>query len=155
MEIYVDLGRCICCHSCEVACEREHGETNISVGTVRDRASVPVSCHHCEVAPCALVCPSGALSQEASSSVVFDRQKCTSCGLCIIACPFGAVYTDSTSTVRKCDLCPDRKVPACVLTCPTEALIFGDQEAAARELRRRAAMKIAQSYAASVGRERT
>ena len=153
MEIYVDLGRCICCHSCEVACERVHGETKISVGTVRDRASVPVSCRHCEIAPCAFVCPSGALSQEASS-VVFDGQKCTNCGLCIIACPFGAVYTDSTSTIQKCDLCPNRKVPACVLTCPTEALIFGDREEATKELRRRAVMKIAQSYAASVGREK-
>jgi Fe-S-cluster-containing hydrogenase component 2 len=154
LEIYVDLGRCICCHACEVACEREHGEPKISVEAVRDRASVPVSCHHCEVAPCALVCPSGALAQGASS-VSFEAEKCTSCGLCIIACPFGAIYMDSTSTVQKCDLCPEREVPACILTCPTEAMIFGDHEDATKELRRRAAMKIAQSYAAAVGRERT
>lgn len=153
MEIYVDLARCICCHACEVACEREHGEPKISVEAVRDRASVPVSCHHCEVAPCALVCPSGALAQGASS-VSFEAEKCTTCGLCIIACPFGAIDMDSTSTVQKCDLCPEREVPACILTCPTEALIFAGHDDATKELRRRAARRIAQSYAAAVGRER-
>jgi Fe-S-cluster-containing hydrogenase component 2 len=152
LEIYVDLGRCICCHACEVACEREHGEAKISVGSVRDRASVPVSCHQCEVAPCALVCPSGALSM--GETVSFDGSKCTRCGLCLLACPFGAIDADLTSMVQKCDLCPEREVPACVLTCPTEALIFGYREDATRELRRRAAKRIAQSYAAAVGRER-
>ena len=56
--------------------------------------------------------------------------------------------------VQKCDLCPDWEVPPCVLTCPTEALIFGDRDLATVELRRRAASRIAQSYASAVGRER-
>jgi len=153
LEIYVDLGRCIGCHACEVACEREHGEPKISVGLVRERASVPVSCHQCEVAPCALVCPSGALFI-GEASVSLDGSKCTRCGLCLLACPFGAIDVDITSMIQKCDLCPEREVPACVLTCPTEALIFGFREEAAKELRRRAAKRIAQSYAAAVGRER-
>ena len=153
MEIYVDLERCIFCHACEVACEREHGESRISVEAVKDRASVPVSCHHCEVAPCAIVCPTGALYQE-GSQVAFDEGLCTRCGLCRLACPFGAVEADPVSMVQKCDLCPEWEVPPCVLTCPTEALIFGDRDLATVEMRRRAASRIAQSYAAAVGRER-
>ena len=153
MEIYVDMERCIFCHACEVACEREHGESRISVEAVKDRASVPVSCHHCEVAPCAIVCPTGALRQE-GGEVAFDEGLCTRCGLCRLACPFGAAEADPVSMVQKCDLCPEWEVPPCVLTCPTEALIFGDRDLATVELRRRAASRIAQSYAAAVGRER-
>jgi len=153
LEIYVDLERCIFCRACEVACEREHGESRISVEAVKDRASVPVSCHHCEVAPCAMVCPTGALSQE-GGEVAFDVGLCTRCGLCVIACPFGAAEFDPVSMVQKCDLCPDWDVPPCVLTCPTEALIFGDRDLATVEMRRRAASRIAQSYASAVGRER-
>jgi len=153
LEIYVDLERCIFCHACEVACEREHGESRISVEAVKDRASVPVSCHHCEVAPCAIVCPTGALRQE-GGEVAFDEGLCTRCGLCRLACPFGAAEFDPASMVQKCDLCPEWEVPPCVLTCPTEALIFGDRDLATVEIRRRAASRIAQSYAAAVGRER-
>jgi formate dehydrogenase iron-sulfur subunit len=153
LEIYVDRERCIFCRACEVACERVHGEARITVEAVKDRASVPVACHHCEAAPCALVCPSGALTQE-EAEVGFEAGKCTRCGLCVVACPFGAVDLDPASMVPQCDLCPEREVPPCVLTCPTEALIFGDRFEATEELRRRAASRIAQSYAASVGRDR-
>lgn len=152
MEIYVDLERCIFCRACEVACERVHGEARIKVEAVKDRACVPVACHQCDAAPCAIVCPSGALVQ-GSSAVVFDTEECTRCGLCVVACPFGAVYLDTTSAVARCDLCPGREYPTCVLTCPTEALFFGDRSGATEELRRRAARKIAQSYAAGVGRD--
>lgn len=153
MEIYADLERCIFCHACVVTCERVHGEARISVEAVRDRASVPVSCHHCETAPCATICPAGAIVQEASI-VAFDAGKCTRCGLCVIACPFGAVDLDTTFMVQRCDPCHDREVPACVITCPTEALILGDRFDETEEMRRKAALRIAQSHAASVGRER-
>jgi formate dehydrogenase iron-sulfur subunit len=151
LEIYADSDRCILCHACVVACERVHGEARISVEAVRDRACVPVACHQCDAAPCAIVCPSGALAQEAST-VAFDAEKCTRCGLCIIACPLGAVDLDTVSMIQRCDLCPDREVPVCVLTCPTEALILGDRFEETKEMRRRAALRIAQSHA--VGRER-
>ena len=86
--------------------------------------------------------------------MAFDAGKCTRCGLCLLACPFGAIDLDLTSMVQKCDLCPEREVPACVLTCPTEALIFGYREEAVKELRKKAAKRIAQSYSAAVGRDR-
>ena len=153
MEVYVDIDRCIYCHACEVACERVHGEARISVGAVEERASVPLFCHQCDVAPCVLACPAGALVQ-GEAAVSFEAEKCTRCGLCAISCPFGAVYIGETALLQKCDLCSEREVPACVLTCPTEALIWGDGEDGAKRLRRRAAGRMAQSCAEAIGRGR-
>ena len=153
MDLYVDIDRCIYCHACEVACERVHGESRISVEAVRDRACVPVLCHHCDPAPCAAVCSAGALTQ-GESSVIFEAEECTRCGLCTIACPFGAAYLGEADGLQKCDLCPEMEVPACVLTCPAEALVWGDGEERAGMVRRRAAGRVAQYYAESSGRDR-
>jgi len=153
LDLYVDIDRCIYCHACEVACERVHGESRISVGGVEHRASVPVLCHHCDPAPCSAVCPEGGLVQ-GESAVTFEAEKCTGCGLCTIACPFGAAYLGEAGGIQKCDLCPEMEVPACVLTCPAEALVWGDGEERAGMVRRRAAGRVAQSYADAAGRDR-
>ncbi|MHC1631538.1 MAG: 4Fe-4S dicluster domain-containing protein [Methanotrichaceae archaeon] len=148
--VYVDLNRCIACHACEVACENEHGVSNIFVKVVEDLVSVPVSCRQCENATCVMTCYTDALHFGKDGSVAFDSEKCTGCGLCVLACPFGAVLL-GPSLVHKCNLCPGREVPACVATCPTEALIFGDQEIITGVARMRAAQKMAQAVIASRG----
>ena len=38
----------------------------------------------------------------------------------------------------KCDLCPDRKVPACVEACPTGAIVFASGDEFAQQSRVRA-----------------
>ena len=58
------------------------------------------------------------------------RAKCTGCKACIAACPYGARYVHPDGFVDKCTFCLHRvsagKAPACVETCPTRALTFGD-----------------------------
>jgi formate dehydrogenase iron-sulfur subunit len=120
MAVYVDINRCIGCRSCEVACQRVHGGSgHVRVSFVEGLASVPIFCHHCEEAFCAAACFSGALHKEGDRTA-FDVDKCTGCGLCALACPFGVVWTEKIA--HKCDLCWGRTEPACVATCPANAL---------------------------------
>lgn len=45
-----------------------------------------------------------------------------------MACPFGAVRPLASFKVAvKCDACTEMVEPACVASCPTGALLFGDE----------------------------
>ncbi|MCX8206380.1 MAG: 4Fe-4S binding protein [Methanothrix sp.] len=134
-KIYLDPERCIGCRACELACEREHGHPRISVGTVSDLAAVPLYCHQCDVAPCVAICYTGSLRQD-GDMVKFDSDLCTLCGLCLVACPFGAIELDSK--IQRCDLCGSG-TPVCVMTCPAEALVLEDLDTVTRSTRGRAA----------------
>jgi formate dehydrogenase iron-sulfur subunit len=144
--IYADLNRCIDCRACEVACQREHNDlSNMSVVLVEDRFAVPLSCRHCEKAPCVTACYAEALISAEDGTISFDAAKCTGCGLCLFACPFGVVGFDwSGKVIHKCDLCAERlaegKSPTCVITCPTQALSYGEYEAFTQEAKRKAAL---------------
>ncbi len=89
-------------------------------------------CMHCDDAGCMKICPApGALYRTAEGAVAFDRDKCIGCKLCVNACPFDVPRYDAENKVTKCHLCFDRigaaMQPACVKTCPTGALKFGDR----------------------------
>jgi len=132
--IYMDLARCTHCRACEVACEREHaGHSNIFVQLVDERLSIPINCRHCGDSPCIHVCPTHALHRETDEVVTIAPMLCIGCGLCVLACPFGAIWPDAVDKVsRKCDLClhrlRDGLDPACVATCSARALSFGEMD---------------------------
>ncbi|MDO2182612.1 hypothetical protein Q2446_27870, partial [Escherichia coli] len=53
---------CIGCHTCEAACSethRQHGLQSMPRPRVmlNEKEPAPQLCHHCEDAPCAVVCP--------------------------------------------------------------------------------------------------
>ena len=90
-------------------------------------------CMHCDDAGCMKICPApGALYRTEEGAVAFDRDKCVACKLCVNACPFDVPRYDAEGKVTKCHLCFDRigagMQPACVKTCPTGALRFGDRD---------------------------
>jgi formate dehydrogenase iron-sulfur subunit len=130
--IYMDLSRCIYCRSCEVACEREHGgRSNMFVQLLDERYAIPLNCRQCENSPCVTVCPTHAIHRENDEIVTIATMQCIGCNLCALACPFGAIWFDKNNkVVRKCDLCIHRleqnQPPACVATCSSRALLFGE-----------------------------
>ena len=137
-QIFVDLERCMGCHSCELACGTAHTDSGdlvsalqrgekppVSVSLVRRGAlNFPLRCHHCEDAPCIKGCMSGALYREESGAVICDREKCVGCWMCVMTCPYGSVTEGYDGKAVKCDLCQGKDQPACVEACPTKALTF-------------------------------
>lgn len=145
----VDVRRCFGCHGCEVACKAENDvplghymrqtiyHDHQTMGDHRNgggglaRIMVPIACQHCEDAPCIKACPCGALHKAAGGSVQVDYDACSGHGACKEACPYGAIYIDPVANQAvKCHNCTHRvevgMEPACVSTCPSEALYFGD-----------------------------
>jgi len=98
----------------------------------------PRSCLHCETPACVTVCPTGAsYKRENDGIVLVNPDTCIGCKLCSWACPYGArEYDMGDRVMKKCTLCVDRiydetieeerRVPACVSTCPAGARHFGD-----------------------------
>lgn len=147
--VIADSKRCIGCRTCEVACVLAHGDGNtasLSASHFAPRLTVvkglnvstTIQCRHCEDAPCANVCPNGAIVH-AHDSIQVLQEKCIGCKTCVVACPYGAMTVISKPVVRishhqmmgsgtkaeahKCDLCQGHDAgPACIQVCPTKAL---------------------------------
>ena len=130
--ILTDPEKCIGCRTCEVACMMSHqSSATPEAFTSRIRVgkggtfTTAVGCHQCEDAPCANVCPTGAIHRAAGAWLV-EQARCIGCKSCMVACPFGAmqvrVVGDRVQAL-KCDLCMHCEGgPACVEACPTHAL---------------------------------
>ena len=129
-----DPALCTGCRVCEAICSFvKEGEFNPVksrvkvVMTVENqiRHSVRVSCLQCEEAFCKVICPVGAISENAGGVKIVVDEKCIGCRLCEIACPVGAIIVDSESgTALKCDMCTGLEEPQCVEYCYTEALKY-------------------------------
>src|SRR4030042_1560220 len=94
-----------------------------------------LQCMHCEHPACAEACLVGALRKTEDGPVIYDDRRCIGCRYCMVACPFSIPcfeWDKPTPWIRKCVFCADRLSagwePACVKTCPTGALRFGERE---------------------------
>lgn len=89
-----DYIKCSGCRRCKIACSLRHEEriwpeaSRIRVFMLFPGLEVPHFCTQCEDAPYVDSCPVDALEVDIDmKSIVVDREKCTSCGNCIDACP--------------------------------------------------------------------
>jgi len=91
-------------------------------------------CLHCEDPGCLRACPApGAIVQYSNGIVDFQQDQCIGCGYCQSGCPFNIPrYSIKDDKAYKCTLCSDRVAvglePACIKSCPTQALSFGSKE---------------------------
>jgi formate dehydrogenase iron-sulfur subunit len=92
------------------------------------------ACLHCEEPGCLYACPApGAIVQYDNGIVDFNQEHCIGCQYCVSGCPFDIPrFNSATRKVYKCNMCIDRVEaglePACVKTCPTNAIAWGSKE---------------------------
>ena len=140
----IDNRSCIGCHACSTACKSEN---DVPLGVYRtwvkytetgawpdpQRHFQVTRCNHCANPPCTRICPTAAMRQRDDGIVEFDSDVCIGCKACLQACPYDAIYIDPESkTAAKCHFCAHRTdrglEPACVVVCPTHAIIAGDMD---------------------------
>lgn len=163
-ELFVRLDRCLGCRSCELACAVEHSRSKNLTAALQERPvprkrlfverveqqNIPMLCRHCEEAPCAQACGTGALRQDPiTRTVTHDPGRCIGCWMCTMVCPYGVIGRRQEERIAlKCDRCPEREIPACVEACPVRALVYAEEENFAKRRRRQAASAVAEGYRA-------
>jgi Fe-S-cluster-containing dehydrogenase component len=133
--ILVDIGTCIGCKVCMVACKQinnldpSNGEVPgiqdwinwinmLDIGPIGDYPNLqlyhlPIHCQHCASPVCVEACPVEAISKLESGVVLIDKNRCNGCKgdpdhvvKCIQACPYGALQINpKTHKAEGCTLC--------------------------------------------------
>jgi Fe-S-cluster-containing dehydrogenase component/formate-dependent nitrite reductase membrane component NrfD len=138
----IDHTRCIGCHACTTACKSENvvplsvtrtyvKHVDVGVFPQARRAHQVTRCNQCAHAPCVTACPTTAMFKRADGIVDFDKSICIGCKACMAACPYDAIFINPEDhSAEKCNFCAHRidvgLEPACVVVCPTQAILIGD-----------------------------
>jgi DMSO reductase iron-sulfur subunit len=136
---HVDMGKCIGCKCCVVACNEQNGnpaEINWRrVGEIEGgwypattRSYLSMGCNHCLEPTCLQGCPVDAYTKDSATGIVrHSADVCIGCQYCTWNCSYGVPqYNPERGVVGKCDMCHGRlslgQMPACVNACPEGAL---------------------------------
>lgn len=140
-EIFIRYDRCMGCKSCEIACAVAHSESRSFLGAIMNsekplkrifvasgkNGKVPITCRHCEDAPCIDACVADVMHKNDKGAVTNEDTdyECTGCFMCVMVCPYGVIRADGKRAI-KCDMdCfSDDGEPACVVACPTKAIRY-------------------------------
>ncbi|HEY6723391.1 MAG TPA: cyclic nucleotide-binding domain-containing protein, partial [Polyangiaceae bacterium] len=143
----IDQNTCVRCGHCAWACAESHTGVSrlirsgdkvvVAEAGAFANLLLPNTCQHCEHPACMIDCPTGAIGRDVEGEVFIRENLCTGCGACAKACPWhniqlaprAALAPEPTATMKlselvavKCDLCRDYEAPACVRSCPTDAI---------------------------------
>jgi Fe-S-cluster-containing dehydrogenase component len=112
--LVIDVAKCFGCNACAVACHDEyhgnefpgyaaempkHGQRWIDI-IQREKgrfpmvevAYLPVTCNHCDDAPCIKAAKDGAIAKRADGIVIIDPVKAKGQRQLVDACPYGAIH---------------------------------------------------------------
>ena len=103
--VIADPKLCIGCYTCEAACVDVHENVGLQAHprltvTHTPQGTMPVQCRHCEDAPCAQVCPVGAITHT-NGMIQLNESTCIGCKMCALACPFGAIEPYGSSPLSQ------------------------------------------------------
>ncbi len=152
--ILIDVKKCSGCYNCFLACRDEYyGNEYLGYSAAQplngqfwmqiqeiERGEYPKPkvdyiakpCLHCQDAPCMDAATGGAVYRRKDGIVMIDPEKAKGQQRIASSCPYGVIYWNSDLQLpQKCTLCAHRldegeKLPRCVESCPTGALVFGD-----------------------------
>jgi Fe-S-cluster-containing dehydrogenase component/DMSO reductase anchor subunit len=136
---HFDMGRCIGCKCCVVACNEQNGNPAAinwrRVGEIEggwypnaQRAYISMGCNHCVDPTCLDGCPVDAYTKDPATGIVrHSADACIGCQYCTWNCSYGVPqYNAERGVVGKCDMCHGRlalgQAPACVSACPEGAI---------------------------------
>ena len=136
---HVDMGTCIGCKCCVVACNEQNGNPAPinwrRVGEIEggwfpatSRSYLSMGCNHCLEPTCLQGCPVDAYTKDPITGIVrHSADACIGCQYCTWNCSYGVPqYNPERGVVGKCDMCYGRlslgQSPACVSACPEGAL---------------------------------
>ncbi len=148
-KLVIDISKCTGCDSCIAACSFHHGgefsvkKSRIQVVKIKEAGvNVPLTCQQCGEAPCAEVCPTGSIKKDSNRNMVLiDELKCIGCGICSLACPFGAIsYDDKSKIAFKCDLCSGD--PMCAKVCGPKTIQYIEADSQEKSKREQLAQKL-------------
>ena len=110
--LYVRPELCTGCKTCELACAVEHSRSKNLLGAMMESPpphlrlyveavvdfpfevlKMPMTCRHCDPAPCIAACIPQAMHRSPDDVVtnVGGKHACIACGMCIMMCPFGMI----------------------------------------------------------------
>jgi Fe-S-cluster-containing hydrogenase component 2 len=150
--VMISRKKCTGCHMCELACSAWHeGAYRPTAARLRvecDPTSAEIrgfTCLQTGCAKCEEACPEDAIGRReitlrptgvyaarkklgaevAGLILVVDEEKCTNCGDCYDACPYGVIGEHAgTGKAFKCDLCEGD--PQCIAFCQNPHVLAVD-----------------------------
>lgn len=101
--LVMDMGKCIRCGNCSLACHKVHGQTRLVRRGIHierpfkpnsaalQSILVPSVCMHCQDPECLTGCPTGAIARFPDGEIDINAQTCIGCGDCATQCPYNAI----------------------------------------------------------------
>lgn len=152
----IDIKKCVGCYNCFLTCREEFagndypgysaaqpksGQNWIRV-IEKERGKypkvhvtyMPLTCMHCENATCVKMAKDNAVYRRPDGIVMIDPVKAKGQKDIVNTCPYRVIeWNEEAQLPQKCTFCAHlldegEKVPRCVESCPSGALVFGDMD---------------------------